>query len=176
MNRPAEIYPISSSDTADSEFNVFNRFAHIALVQAVYYLVTGVWPLVSMYTFQLVTGPKTDLWLVKTVGVLVTVIGAVLLVAAFRRQTILEIRLLAIGSAAGLTGIDLIYVSLGRIPPIYLLDALAELSLITWWAVAQRRKGVFQPGRGVAKPQEQYGSGRSYDVEGYDRQERPRLL
>jgi hypothetical protein len=34
---------------------------------------TGLWPLVSIGTFQQVTGPKTDLWLVKTVGVLIAV-------------------------------------------------------------------------------------------------------
>src|SRR5438270_11614006 len=41
------------------------------LVQGVYYLLTGVWPLVSIDTFQMVTGPKTDLWLVQTVGALI---------------------------------------------------------------------------------------------------------
>jgi hypothetical protein len=50
-------------------------------VQGAYYLATGIWPLVSVETFQWVTGPKTDHlpsgyeadhWLVMTVGVLVT--------------------------------------------------------------------------------------------------------
>jgi hypothetical protein len=46
----------------------------VALVQGLYFLMTGLWPLVSIGTFQHVTGPKIDLWLVNTVGVLVEVV------------------------------------------------------------------------------------------------------
>src|SRR4051812_31621926 len=38
--------------------------------QGIYYLLTGVWPLVGMATFEFVSGTKTDKWLVNTVGVL----------------------------------------------------------------------------------------------------------
>ena len=48
---------------------------YISLAQGLFYFLTGVWALVSIDTFQKVTGPKTDLWLVKTVGVLFRVIG-----------------------------------------------------------------------------------------------------
>src|SRR5436305_6669143 len=71
-------------------------------VQGLYYLATGVWPLVSMDTFLMVTGPKTDLWLVDTVGVLVGVIGLVLLLAAARRHATAEVVVLALGSALAL--------------------------------------------------------------------------
>ena len=108
----------------------------VALAQAVYYILTGLWPLVSIRTFENVTGPKTDKWLVKTVGVLITVIGAVVGLAGIRRNVAPEIPLLGAGSAAGLAGIDVVYVSKRRIPPIYLLDALAELLLIDAWALA----------------------------------------
>jgi hypothetical protein len=47
------------------------RSVLVALAQGAYYLLTGVWPLLSLRTFELVTGPKTDDWLVRTVGVLV---------------------------------------------------------------------------------------------------------
>ncbi len=53
----------------------------VALVQGIYFLVTGIWPLISMRTFLTITGPKTDLWLVKTVGLVLAVIGAVLISA-----------------------------------------------------------------------------------------------
>ena len=104
------------------------------LTQGLYYLATGLWPLVSIGTFQKVTGPKCDIWLVKTVGVLVTVIGAVIGVAGARRNITPETPLLGAGSAAGLAGIDIVYVAKGRILPIYLLDALAELLLVGAWA------------------------------------------
>jgi hypothetical protein len=113
-------------------------------VQGPYYFLTGVWPLVSIRTFQLVTGPKTDNlptgleadhWLVMTAGVLITAISLTLLTAAWRRTTQLEIAVLAIGSALGLTAIDVIYVWRGVIAPIYLVDAAVEVPLIFGWAV-----------------------------------------
>src|SRR3954452_16176692 len=100
----------------------FRLLLIVCSVQGIYYLITGVWPLVHMPSFLAVTGPKTDLWLVRTVGVLIGVIGAVLLLAGVRRQAGAEVRTLAIGSALGLTAIDVIYVTLGVIPPVYLLD------------------------------------------------------
>jgi hypothetical protein len=53
----------------------------LSLVQGAFYAATGLWALVDLDSFMAVTGPKTDHWLVKTVGILVTVIGGVLLVA-----------------------------------------------------------------------------------------------
>ena len=111
----------------------------LAAIQGAYFFVTGVWPLVSIGTFQLVTGPKTDLWLVRTVGVLITVIGAVLLLAAKRRAVTPEVALLAVGSALGLAAIDIIYVTARVIAPIYLADAAAELLLVAAWAFVWRR-------------------------------------
>src|SRR5437870_12000828 len=48
---------------------------NLAWIQGAYFIVTGVWPLLSMDTFERVTGPKTDRWLVRTVAVLVIAIG-----------------------------------------------------------------------------------------------------
>lgn len=99
----------------------------------------------SIRTFQWVTGPKTDHlptgreaahWLVMTVGVLVTAIALSLMTAAWRRRIGGETMVLAVGTAVGLTGIDLIYVSRGVIHPIYLVDAVIEVLLIGAWAIA----------------------------------------
>ena len=109
------------------------RWARVCVAQGAYYVLTGVWPLVSLRTFEAVTGPKADGWLVKTVGVLVAVIGAVLLRAGLRgavdARAHPEVPLLATGSAAALAGIDVVYVAKGRIPPVYLADAAVELLL-----------------------------------------------
>ncbi|HEX8683248.1 MAG TPA: hypothetical protein VF707_13095 [Ardenticatenaceae bacterium] len=122
-----------------AEAHTFSPFTLVALVQAVVYIATGIWPFASMRTFLLVTGPKVDLWLVKTVGALVTVIGAVIGLAGIRRQRSPEVALLAIGSAATLTGIDVYYVAKRRISRVYLLDAVGETVLIlAWlWALAK---------------------------------------
>lgn len=108
----------------------------VALVQGVYYLVTGIWPLLSMRSFEWITGPKYDRWLVKTVGVLIAVIGGVIMLAGQRKRVTPEIVLLASGSAGGLAAIDVVYVRRGRIRWVYLLDAVAEAGLIGLWGLA----------------------------------------
>ena len=124
-------------------------FQTLSLTQGIYYLLTGIWPLVSPGTFQKVTGPKTDDWLVKTVGVLVAVIGGVLTMAGLRRQSTREIPMLAIGSAAGLAAIDVIYAAKDRISRVYLLDAVLEAVIVGAWAVSAvtaARRTVCGPG------------------------------
>lgn len=107
--------------------------------QGLYYLVTGVWPLVSIETFQMVTGEKTDHWLVMTVGVLIVAVAVTLLVTAWRGHNPVEVAILAIASAVGLTTIDIVYVLRRVIFPIYLADAGAEVLLIIAWVVALAR-------------------------------------
>jgi hypothetical protein len=112
---------------------------NVAWVQGVFYVLTGLWAIVHLDSFEAVTGPKTDDWLVKTVGVLVTVVGAVLLLAAWRGRLTGELALLGAGCALALAGIDLVYALSGVISPIYLLDAAAEIGLAALWGVAYRR-------------------------------------
>ena len=111
----------------------------LALGQGVFYVLTGLWAIVHLPSFEAVTGPKTDDWLVKTVGVLVTAIGGVLVLAGRRRRVTDELLLLGAGSALGLAAIDLVYVTSGTIAPIYLLDAGVEMLLALLWVVARAR-------------------------------------
>lgn len=111
----------------------------LAVAQGAFYLATGVWPLLHMRSFEAVTGEKTDDWLVETVGALLTVGGAVMMMAGLRRRVTPEIALLAAGSAAALTAIDVIYTARRVIRPVYLLDAAAELGLIAAWAAVAAR-------------------------------------
>ncbi len=127
-------------------------FSTLALVQGGYYLFTGAWSLLSPGTFQAVTGPKKDYWLVRTVGVLVSVIGSVLVMAGLRKQTTREVPVLAVGSALGLGAIDVVYAGQGRISKVYLLDAVAEAALVFAWAFVKRR------GRGVSLIRELFRS------------------
>ena len=102
--------------------------------QSAYYVATGVWPLLSRRSFERVTGPKTDFWLVQTVGLLVTSIGIGLAHAARNegeRQP--EIRSIGVTAAASLALIDVVNVAQGRISKVYLLDAVAEMALLTGW-------------------------------------------
>ena len=83
----------------------------VALMQGVYLFVSGIWPIISMSTFLRVTGPKTDLWLVKTVGIILAVIGAVLIYAQVNAEINTSIIILAIGSALSLAIVEFVYVA-----------------------------------------------------------------
>ena len=111
----------------------------VALIQAAYYVGAGLWSLASIRTFEAVTGPKTDRWLVRTVGVLVTVVGGVVGRGALEGSPSRDVRRLAVASALALTGVDVSYALGRRISPVYLLDAVVELALVAGWQVAGRR-------------------------------------
>lgn len=122
-------------------------FTAICWLQGSYYLVTGAWPLVSIRTFKLVTGERgktdhletgleADHWLIMTVSVLIVAIAVTLLLAAYRKTRALELGVLAIAAAVGLTMIDVVYTARGVILPVYLLDAALEIPLILAWCVA----------------------------------------
>jgi hypothetical protein len=108
----------------------------VALVQGIYFLVFGIWPILHMRSFLMVTGPKTDLWLVKTVGLILSVIGNVLIVAQVLAEVNTSIIVLAMGSALSLVIVEFVYVARRVISQIYLADACAELALIGWWVLS----------------------------------------
>jgi hypothetical protein len=100
-------------------------------IQGVYYVATGLWPLVSMPLFERVTGPKVDKWLVQMVGLLAATIGTSLILGAREREDVdPEILLLAIASAVSFAGIDSVHALRHRISPVYLGDALIELTIV----------------------------------------------
>ncbi|MEX0608853.1 MAG: hypothetical protein WD016_10895 [Balneolaceae bacterium] len=116
------------------------NMTRLAIAQGIYYLITGIWPLIDMYSFIAVTGPKTDLWLVRTVAMLIFFIGGGILAAGIRRQINLPIIIIAAGSAFGLILVDVSYVWLGIISLVYLLDAVAETLIFILWIVLILKK------------------------------------
>lgn len=62
---------------------------------------------------EIVLCHNTDLWLVKTVGLILGTIGAVLSLAL----------------------VDVVHITKRVISPIYLADAFVELILVFWWIV-----------------------------------------
>src|SRR3954469_8286975 len=115
--------------------------------QGAYYVATGVAPFVSRRAFEAVTGPKREWWLVETVGVVVTAVGAGLVGAAAFDRVTPEIERIATGCALGLAGIDVVYVARKRIAPTYLADAAVELALVA--ASASGRRSSTGPARDV---------------------------
>ncbi len=100
----------------------------ILRAQALFLGAGGVWPLLNMQTFEAVTGPKADTWLVRTVGILLAVIASVLAAESVHpRSTTVG---LAAGTSLGLAAVDVREVARGRISRVYLLDALAQVAFI----------------------------------------------
>jgi hypothetical protein len=112
----------------------------LARAHGVFNIISGLWPLVHMPSFEKVFGPKADKWLVQTVAGLLLVIGWTQFSdsdAGGRRA-----RRLGVGTSATLLTIDVVYVSSGTLRWTYLLDAVAEAGWLVAWTAsddAQRR-------------------------------------
>jgi hypothetical protein len=140
-DEPVELVELEVDDNDVELVGGAARRNNAAVVQGFVYVATGLWPLVHMRSFEAVTGPKLEGWLVKTVGLLVTSIGVTLLVGSRARDAEAErpLRVLATTSALALAAADVWYVAKRRIKPVYLLDAMLELSLAAGWLVRRRR-------------------------------------
>jgi hypothetical protein len=114
--------------------------SRVAVIQGLFLLIMGIWPLVSMQSFLLVTGPKTDVWLVITVGLLLALIGVVLFSAGMRNKFQYEFALLGLGTVMCLATIDIYFVIKGTISAVYLLDALIEMGFAFLWLSAFFRR------------------------------------
>jgi hypothetical protein len=66
------------------------------VAQGGYYALTGAWPIAHLDSFEAVTGPKSDVWLV------------------------------AIGMALAFAAIDVVYVARGVLRAVYLVDAALQ--------------------------------------------------
>lgn len=95
-------------------------------IQGWFYLLTGLWPLFSMKTFEIVTGVKKDKWLVKTAGLLIASSGIIFIIFNNTKAAIF----LAILNALSLAAIDAFYVYRNVIAKIYLLDAVVEVAFV----------------------------------------------
>lgn len=98
----------------------------VIILQGIYYFLTGLWPLIHINSFMVVTGPKTDIWLVKMVGLLTIAVA----INLFYLNRSGEVKLLAITSALSYLLIDVYYASNGTISGVYLADAAIELVII----------------------------------------------
>ena len=106
--------------------------------QGTYYVATGPPAIAFPRTFQAITGPKRDMWLAKTLGGLITVVGAVILAGTRSDEPSTDSKLLAAGSALVLGTSDLVYGGQGRNTSAYYLDAVAQAALLAALATARR--------------------------------------
>ncbi|WP_353718657.1 hypothetical protein [Dyadobacter sp. 676] len=109
-------------------------------IQGCYYIGSGIWPVIHIESFMWVTGEKTDLWLVKMVGLLSCSIGVTLLAATQSPGRVATV--LAAGSALAFAAIDIYYTATGVISKIYLADSLVQLVLLAILIVVTQKGKV----------------------------------
>ncbi len=105
----------------------------LLLVQGIYTLSTALWPLLHIESFMMVTGPKTDIWLVKTVAVVLIPIGLLFLINCYSSGPLLHVLVVAISNSSGLAGIDFYYTANGTISWVYAVDGVLQVIFIICW-------------------------------------------
>jgi hypothetical protein len=111
--------------------------ARLSRAHGLFNIVTGLWPVVHMRSFEAVSGPKVDRWLVRSVGGLMAANGLVQLRARDAEQRLSA--QLGLGTSAVLAAVDVRYGTTGRISRIYLLDAAVQLAWVAAWTTTLRR-------------------------------------
>jgi hypothetical protein len=119
-----------------------SRSRSIAGFHSAYLVATGLWSLLHRRSFEAVTGPKTDFWLVRTVGGLALACGAVLGASVVRGRQYREIQLLAGAQAVVFVTADLFAARTQS--RVYLGDVVLQAICLPSWFVpwqVPRRNG-----------------------------------
>ena len=102
-------------------------------IQTLYYFITAAWALVDIKSFMEITGPKTDIWLVKTVSVLLLAISFCFLAHLFIKANPWPAIILAACCCIFLAFIDFYYAGKQTISAVYFLDGIAQILLLLAW-------------------------------------------
>lgn len=100
-------------------------------IQGWFYILTGLWPLVHMKSFELVSGPKHDKWLVKCVSLMILSSGIIFISYPESKVT----ATLALLNALTLLGIDTYYVAKKVIWKTYLFDGVIEAGFVMYYLI-----------------------------------------
>lgn len=109
------------------------RSRSLTMAHGAFNVAGGLWPLLSLRTFEWVFGTKHDRWLQKTVGGLLLANGISQLAGADSAEGRRRARTLGLATASTLLAVDLIYVPRRQIPATYLLDAAMEVGWLRAW-------------------------------------------
>lgn len=112
-----------------------NLFNSVLCVHVFYMLLTAIWSLVNIDGFMVVTGPKTDIWLVKTVAVLLIVISMCMLLYLRTGGSELPVIFLGGVTALGFTVIDFYYSAHKVISPVYAYDGIIQVIFLGLWVL-----------------------------------------
>src|SRR5688572_30025077 len=115
-------------------------FNTVVVAQAAYIFITGIWPLIDINSFMAVTGKKTDIWLVKTVGALLLPVAGCLGMYRYLNSDKRPAILLGGATAVAFIGIDLYYALTDVISDIYLVDGAVEAGFLLAWILVINAK------------------------------------
>src|SRR5688572_2332657 len=105
----------------------------LCIVQGLYTLLTALWALTHIDSFIRVTGPKTDIWLVKTVAAILLSIATCFLYGPFVKQDHFLVIVVGITSSAALASIDFYYTGNNTINKIYQADGYLQVLFFLLW-------------------------------------------
>lgn len=108
----------------------------LIVVHGAYLLIGGLWPLVHMPSFEAVTGPKAEHWLVRSVAGMLVVIAVVLLVQLRKHRVEASAVVVAMGASLTLGVVGIITAAQGVIDPIYICDGTLHLLFVALWCGA----------------------------------------
>jgi hypothetical protein len=114
-------------------------FGALVWSHASYIFITAVWPLIDIESFMAVTGPKTDIWLVKTVGALLIPVALTMAAHTMIDSDKRPLATLAGCTAVAFISIDVYYALNDTISDVYLADAAIELIFLIGWMFYGRR-------------------------------------
>ena len=118
-------------------------FRILLIIQATYIFITAVWPIIDIESFMVVTGPKADIWLVKTVGALLIPISLCMGIHLFIHTDRRPVLVLGMTCAIAFIVIDFYYALNDVISDIYMADGVLQIFfLLGWLYVALFRKQV----------------------------------
>ena len=112
--------------------------------QGIYTFITAIWPIVDIESFMFVSGYKTDVWLVKTVSILLLAISICLITNTSSNHPHLPIIILALLVAVGMAYVDFYYSLNGTISKIYMADGLVEILFIISWLIILIKNPAFK--------------------------------
>ncbi len=134
LTAPRELAPADESPTVAQTLDRWRLLRLVLGFQGLYYLLTGLWPLLHLRSFVWVFGEKRDLFQLDVTSALIITIGAILLLAAARRPRP-DGLLVSLGaaSAVALALVELKHA--GAIRPVVWIDFAVELHFAVALAV-----------------------------------------
>lgn len=112
----------------------------IPLLHGIYLMITALWALLFLNSFVKITGIKTDIWLVKTIAILLLPYSLLFMWKSTHTPKLPVVNVVAVMLCMGLTTINAYYYAEGVLGTFYMIDAWIEIFLSVWWLCDIYRK------------------------------------